>query len=82
MGYTVLHLHQIGKGCPDILVGNMNGNGERQNLLVEIKDGSKSPSRQKLTPDERTFMLTWKGPTIVATAPEQVVEWFNNTREG
>ena len=50
MGCTVQHLHTIGKGCPDILVGIKD-----INLLVEIKDGNKFPSERKLTTDEKKW---------------------------
>ena len=43
-GCTVQHLHQVGKGCPDILVGYMH-----MNILMEIKDGEKPPSKKVLT---------------------------------
>ena len=56
IGATVQHLHTIGDGCPDILVG-----WRHQNLLFEIKDGSKSPSKRKLTRDEVEWHKRWKG---------------------
>jgi len=43
MGCTVEHLHAVGKGCPDIVVGFKG-----KNLLLEIKDGDK----KVLTPDQ------------------------------
>ena len=36
LGATVQHLHAVGKGCPDIVVGYKN-----RNYLLEIKDGEK-----------------------------------------
>ena len=56
VGATVQHLHTVGEGCPDILVG-----WRHQNLLFEIKDGSKVPSKPKLTPDEVEWHKRWKG---------------------
>ena len=46
-GISVLHTHQLGKGAPDIIVGYMNSN-----YLIELKDGNKSKSQQRLTKDE------------------------------
>ncbi len=46
-GISVLHTPQLGKGAPDIVIGYMNSN-----YLLEIKDGNKSQSQQKLTPAE------------------------------
>jgi len=61
-----LHLHQVGAGCPDALVG-IDG----RNLLLEIKDGSKPPSRRALTADEIAFHAAWRGEiAVVATVAE------------
>lgn len=57
-GVTVQHLHQVGEGCPDLLCGIGD-----QVFLVEVKDGSKVPSAQKLTPDQVTWHAAW--PTEV-----------------
>ena len=60
-GASVKHVHSV-KGFVDIVVGYC-GCTE----LVEIKDGTKSPSKQKLTKDEQEFWDSWKGrsPVIV-----------------
>jgi Holliday junction resolvase len=55
-GYTVCILSSVGKGVPDLLVG---GNGV--NVLLEIKDGEKPKSAQKLTVDESNWHRVWKG---------------------
>ena len=56
MGCTVQHLHAVGQGCPDILVGFRN-----RNFLIEIKDGSKPPSARKLKPQQQEWHDAWKG---------------------
>lgn len=43
----------------DLLVG-LNGH----TALVEVKNGAKSPSRQKYTPAQEAFMATWKGGAV------------------
>lgn len=55
-GASVQHLHAVGKGCPDILVGYRG-----VNYLVEIKDGDKPPSQRRLTNDEETWHSAWRG---------------------
>jgi hypothetical protein len=60
LGATVLYTHTLGKGAPDIIVGYRG-----ENFLVEIKDGKKVPSKQKLTPDEREFHATWNGQICI-----------------
>jgi len=51
-GASVLHLHQVGGGCPDILVGYAG-----YNFLIEIKDGTKPPSKQKLNVTQQEWHL-------------------------
>lgn len=65
-GATVQHLHTVGSGCPDILVGFRG-----INHLMEIKDGSKPRSKRELTPDEQEWHDAWRGEvTIVNSADE------------
>ena len=64
-GASVLLLHQVGGGCPDILVGHRALAG---NALMEIKDGSKPPSARRLTPAEQEFFDTWRGQVCVVNS--------------
>ena len=73
-GWSVTHLHSVGKGCPDLLVG-LNKNGVKYNFLLEVKDGSKS---WKLTPDQVIWHYNWQGQVDVVTSPENAVETINN----
>ena len=59
-GATVQPLHAVGKGCPDLLVGY-----QRVNYLLEVKDGSKVPSAQKLTEDQVEWHELWRGQSAV-----------------
>ena len=56
VGATVQHLHEVGRGCPDILVGFRG-----VTLVLEIKDGNKAPSKRKLTKDEQNWHDDWRG---------------------
>jgi Holliday junction resolvase len=65
-GATVQSLAAVGHGCPDLLVG-WGG----KTLLMEIKDGSKVPSAQKLTDDQIKWHGAWMGgPLAVVDGPE------------
>jgi hypothetical protein len=66
-GATVQSLADIGKGCPDLLVGYRG-----TTYLLEVKDGSKPPSARLLTPDEGAWMAAWRGGPlhIVASVDE------------
>jgi hypothetical protein len=45
----------VGQGVPDLLVG-LRG----KTYLMEIKDGQKPPSDQKLTPDQLEWINAWR----------------------
>ena len=67
-GASVLIVSQL-KNCFDILVGY-----EGRNYIMEIKDGSKSPSKIKLTEGEKKFMESWKGgPYFIVFSPGQAI---------
>jgi hypothetical protein len=46
---------------------------------VEIKDGSKLPSRRKLTDDEEQFWKEWRGNLVLIESIEDVIE-FNRKK--
>ena len=58
LGAKVRPTHEIGGGFPDLIVEyrypSRRTNGLKT-MLVEIKDGSLSPSRRQLTPDQKKF---------------------------
>ena len=68
LGASVEILSAVGKGCPDILVG-YNGH----NYLIEIKDGSKPPSKRKLTPDQKIWHSKWLGHVSVCKSLEDAI---------
>ena len=68
IGCSVQHLHTVGQGCPDILVGCRG-----TNLLMEIKDGRKPKNARRLTADEAAWHKEWGGQVIVvATIAEAI----------
>ena len=69
IGCTVLHLHMVGHGCPDIAVGFRG-----QNYLFELKDGDKPPSRRRLTADEQAWHEKWRGQVAVITTFDEALE--------
>lgn len=75
MGVSVQVLSQVGHGCPDTLWG-ING----CNLLVEIKDGKKPLSDQKLTKDEQDFFDKWKGNVSIVRSVEDAIALVNRVR--
>ena len=67
IGAKVLDLHEVGRGCPDLLVEY-----RRALWLLEVKDGEKPPSKRKLTPAEEKFFLEWETPIIVKSVDEAI----------
>ena len=58
---SVLPLHRLGQGCPDLAVGYQG-----RTYFMEIKT-----DKGKLTPAEKEFMDTWRGHyAIVRTVDE------------
>ena len=68
-GCSVQSLADCGGGVPDLLVGFMN-----RNYLIECKDGSKSPSRRKLTPAQVDWHKRWTGEIHIVTCHEDALE--------
>lgn len=68
-GATVRSTASVGQGFPDIAVG-----WHGSTFLLEIKDGSKSPSRRTLTPDEQKFHSSWRGACAVVTSLEDALK--------
>ena len=66
LGASVQSLASVGDGCPDLVVG-----WRGRNVLLEIKDGAKSPSRRRLTADERRWHASWSGEVAVVATVEQ-----------
>ena len=69
MGFSVCLLSSLGNGVPDILVGYGS-----ENYLFEIKDGSKPPSKRKLTEDEENFFKTWRGHCDIIESVDETIE--------
>lgn len=63
-----------GDGLPDLLVGYRG-----HTLLIEIKDGQKPPSQQKLTEAEQKFFDEWPGgPLVKASSLDEAIELLRN----
>jgi len=73
-GYSVCHLHQVGKGVPDLLVG-IDG----RNFLFELKDPDKPPSARKLTADEVSWHAEWQGQVATVTSAQEADVIIRNT---
>lgn len=77
MGYTVCVLSDVGKGCPDIVVGI-----ENRNFLFEIKDGSRPPSKQALTTFEQQWHAQWRGQVDIIRSAKEAADIIRNHLAG
>ena len=69
IGCSVTSLASVGGGCPDLLVG-----WRSVTVLMEVKDGSKCPSKRTLTEAETEWHEAWTGgPAAVVEGPQQAV---------
>ena len=67
-GVSVLLLHQVGGGCPDLCVGYQG-----RNYLFELKNPSQVPSKQQLTEAEKEFAASWRGHVSTVTSAMEIL---------
>jgi len=67
-GCLVQSLAALGGGVPDLLVGFRG-----RLYLLEVKDGQKAPSRQRLTPAEAAWHMAWSGLVQIVHSPEEAL---------
>ena len=77
LGASVQILSAVGQGCPDILCGFRG-----KNILLEIKDGNKVVSAQKLTPDQVDWHRRWQGQKAVVNSVDAAIQVIVNLGEG
>ncbi len=66
VGATVQHLHEVGRGCPDILVG-LRG----KNYVFEIKNPDQ---RWSLTVNEQAWFIGWQGQADFIETAEDALQ--------
>jgi Holliday junction resolvase len=74
LGFSVLELHAVGSGCPDILVG---WNGRERLLEIKTTDGHKPRGARQAETNERQarFRDAWRGVPVarVTTIEDAIV---------
>lgn len=76
-GYSVADTSQLGDGFTDAVVAR-----DMDTTLVEIKDGTKPPSKQKLTGDQEKFHAGWKGRIVIIRSVDDVLQFVAEQRKG
>jgi len=76
-GVSVQPLHTVGQGCPDIIAGFRG-----VNYLLEIKDGSKSPSARGLTDAQLRWHVLWSGHVSIAESVDDALGIVGVTADG
>jgi len=70
LGFSVQHLHAVGRGVPDLMLG-----ARGRNYLAEIKDGAKPPSARLLSPSQVAWHAEWRGQVAVIESEESALAW-------
>ena len=73
LGASVQPLHILGGGAPDLLIG-----WRGQNLLIEVKNGNKSPSRRRLTVAESEWQYNWHGQVAIISTVDDAITFIIN----
>ena len=77
--YVEPKLSRLGSGIPDLIVMRHGSI-----FLVELKDGKKPPSKQKLTPEEQVWHTEAKAiggvDVLIWRSVEDGLEWVKGTR--
>ena len=66
-GASVCDLHEVGHGCPDLLVSFWDS-GQAETLLMEVKAG-----KGVYTADEVEFIKHWPGVILTVRSPEDAL---------
>lgn len=77
VGASVTTTHQAGEGFPDLAVGFRGAT-----FLLEVKDGSKPPSGQKLTEAQVRWHGQWRGHKAVVNSVPQALEAIGVKHDG
>ena len=64
VGAKVLHLHQVGGGCPDLLVW-----GKGRSFLMEVKQPGENINKL-----QAEFIATWPGEIHVVRTTEEAIK--------
>jgi hypothetical protein len=75
-GASVHDTSRLGGGFPDMVISIYG-----INILIEVKDGNKSPSQQKLTPDEHKFLDKWKGWVEIVRNDQDALRIIKQAKE-
>ena len=75
MGCAVAHTHMVGNGYPDITVSLMD-----RTWAVEIKDGKRFKSQQKLTFAQEVFHSNWRAKIPILTSVQDAIDFVNKAR--
>jgi hypothetical protein len=73
-GASVMDCADLGDGKPDLIVAI----NSLITFAVEVKDGSKPPSKRKLTEKEIEFRDSWKGRYVIIESVDDVIQLMRN----
>ena len=77
LGATVQHLHTVGQGCPDLLVGYRG-----KNYLLEVKCMRSPTRREPMTGQQIRWHTRWRGQAMVVTDIEDFTDYVSCETKG
>jgi hypothetical protein len=72
LGCSVVSLHAVGGGVPDLLIGY-----EGKNYLIEVKN-----QNGRLNARQKKWHLEWKGQVVILKNEEEIAIFFNSYIKG
>ncbi len=78
MGCLVHITSDLGSGFPDLVCSKNCSTGNKKIFLIEVKNGKRSPCKQRLTPDEAKFHEIWKEHVVIINSVDQAIDFVNN----
>lgn len=76
LGCTIQHLHMLGEGVPDLLIGIIGLSAHNWNVLVEVKT-----PHGELNERQQKWHAAWCGPIEIIRTPEEAVEMVTRYRQ-
>lgn len=76
LGWSVLDMADMGRGMPDVIIGDSQGT-----YLVEIKNPATYYGRKGLSRSQKSFAETWGGVVHVVKTIDEVVDLTKRLRE-
>ncbi len=77
-GCSVQSLAEVGRGCPDLLIGV----NKQTTFVVEVKDPAQPDSKRGLRPSQQEWHAKWRGASWIVETSDQALRLVDHYRTG